>query len=690
MKALKTNWTVLSVSLILGGGFAGYSFASDQSTALSNKQFAQVFRTFKGFPTASNCMIKIDATVADQVSKVDYTGGCKEGFADGQGAYTIYDKSNKVALTYKGSFKNGLENGQGLQVYFDGSKYEGEFEYGQFGSKGTYTFAGGDKYIGENQNNIFMNGNGLYIWSNGSKYEGEYQNGRRHGLGKFMFVKDDKALTNPGSAYRYGRWQGDVFVVQGIFYNNSIQRQNIMSDTEYSQALQQKRERDEKLRLEAEAKAKAEQERLLAEKRERDFIANFKACPTTGNQEYFGSCELVGTDQFVGISLTKQNGKYTQMMCHNGQKVSESDMIARLTKDFKGDRCWQAAHLLPNSCKLDNYIGQCDSNKQPHGIGYHYNSPRFYMGTFVDGKKSGTGTQIFTNDNDRYDGEWLNGYYHGQGTYTFADGRKYVGSWKDDKKHGQGTFAWANGDKYEGSWQSDKRNGQGTYTFADGRKYVGSWKDSDYHGFGTLSFPKDGSYTWYKERGYGSLQGGRYVVEGEWENDEFVAACKPNRQACDKGRAIHAKKQAEIAEKERLEAQKREEAEARRRAEEAKREPVSLVFTLHNCYSQQCPAISVRPLSGQYVSYADGSTGTGYTPKVQMFPMYSHSSLKGRYEISVTLSNDRKTIVCTTTYDYKGGNIGSGIVSGISSFTVSASMSIFDDCGDIRIRGDFE
>ena len=55
------------------------------------------------------------------------------------------------------------------------------------------------------------------------------------------------------------------------------------------------------------------------------------------------------------------------------------------------------------------------------------------------------------------DGEWKDGKYHGQGTYTFKDGSKYVGEWKDDKYHGQGTWFG------KGEWK--------------GQKYVGEYKD---------------------------------------------------------------------------------------------------------------------------------------------------------------------------------------------------------------------
>ena len=33
-----------------------------------------------------------------------------------------------------------------------------------------------------------------------------------------------------------------------------------------------------------------------------------------------------------------------------------------------------------------------------------------------------------------YVGEWKNGKYHGQGTFTFKYGEKFVGEWKDDKE----------------------------------------------------------------------------------------------------------------------------------------------------------------------------------------------------------------------------------------------------------------
>ena len=51
----------------------------------------------------------------------------------------------------------------------------------------------------------------------------------------------------------------------------------------------------------------------------------------------------------------------------------------------------------------------------------------------------------FAVDGSKYVGEWKEGKWDGQGTYTFADGRKYVGEFKENKYHGQGTYTYADG-----------------------------------------------------------------------------------------------------------------------------------------------------------------------------------------------------------------------------------------------------
>ena len=36
----------------------------------------------------------------------------------------------------------------------------------------------------------------------------------------------------------------------------------------------------------------------------------------------------------------------------------------------------------------------------------------------------------------QYEGDLKDGKYHGQGTFTYADGGNYAGGWKDGEMHG--------------------------------------------------------------------------------------------------------------------------------------------------------------------------------------------------------------------------------------------------------------
>ena len=48
-------------------------------------------------------------------------------------------------------------------------------------------------------------------------------------------------------------------------------------------------------------------------------------------------------------------------------------------------------------------------------------------------------------ENGKYVGQWKNGKWNGQGTFTYNDGVKYVGEFKDNYFHGEGSFTQPNG-----------------------------------------------------------------------------------------------------------------------------------------------------------------------------------------------------------------------------------------------------
>ena len=121
-------------------------------------------------------------------------------------------------------------------------------------------------------------------------------------------------------------------------------------------------------------------------------------------------------------------------------------------------------------------------------------------------------------DGNKYVGEFRDGKFNGQGTFTWGPksegaGDKYVGEYRDDKRTGQGTFTWGPksewaGDKYVGEYRDDKRTGQGTYTDANGNKYDGEWRDGKRTGQGTYT---DANGT---------------VTEGIWKDGTFQYAQK--------------------------------------------------------------------------------------------------------------------------------------------------------------------
>ena len=49
-------------------------------------------------------------------------------------------------------------------------------------------------------------------------------------------------------------------------------------------------------------------------------------------------------------------------------------------------------------------------------------------------------------DGEKYVGEWLNGMYHGFGTYYYANGtQKYEGQYLDGNQNGNGVYFYVNG-----------------------------------------------------------------------------------------------------------------------------------------------------------------------------------------------------------------------------------------------------
>jgi hypothetical protein len=149
-----------------------------------------------------------------------------------------------------------------------------------------------------------------------------------------------------------------------------------------------------------------------------------------------------------------------------------------------------------------------------------------YEGEYLDNYRDGFGTYTWVNG-DKYVGEWSMDNHDGFGTYTWETGDKYVGEWINGIKTGEGTYYYNNGIIYEGTFLNGLFNGQGKMKWPNGDLYIGEWKNDCRTGYGTYYFSDGEIYQGYflngDQHGYGQitfLDGSTLV--GTWENGKYI------------------------------------------------------------------------------------------------------------------------------------------------------------------------
>jgi hypothetical protein len=137
-----------------------------------------------------------------------------------------------------------------------------------------------------------------------------------------------------------------------------------------------------------------------------------------------------------------------------------------------------------------------------------------YKGECKGGKAHGHGEAI---GKDRYQGEFVNGYPHGPGTYIWGDGERFVGRFvkgepqiphngcyvADPRLRGKyngkcrGGKAYGRGkavgiDTYDGEFIDGVLNGQGTYVWRNGDRYIGQFREGKPYGRGVMKYAGGG------------------------------------------------------------------------------------------------------------------------------------------------------------------------------------------------------
>ena len=172
-------------------------------------------------------------------------------------------------------------------------------------------------------------------------------------------------------------------------------------------------------------------------------------------------------------------------------------------------------------------------NKRSEGVFYNgfllgqgiiiYSNGEILTGNFLRGIMNGNGEHI-RKDGSIYKGVFKNGKYDGLGKEFFEDGTKFEGFFSDGQKK-YGTFQWSNGSKFQGQFLNGVFHGKGIYNWANKKAYNGNWANGKMNGKGKFTYP-DGSY--YegefvngKKCGFGlyKWENDKYY-EGKWKNDK--------------------------------------------------------------------------------------------------------------------------------------------------------------------------
>ena len=110
--------------------------------------------------------------VLDPELQASYSGGCKDGKAEGSGAA-------KGRAVYVGEFHEGKKHGRGVKTWPWGDRYSGEFADDSKHGAGVYVWGARSAFAGDRYEGAFANdkrsGYGVYFWASGDAYAGPWK-----------------------------------------------------------------------------------------------------------------------------------------------------------------------------------------------------------------------------------------------------------------------------------------------------------------------------------------------------------------------------------------------------------------------------------------------------------------------------------------------------------------------------------
>lgn len=366
---------------------------------------------------------------------VDWSGNCKDGFADGNGTLTIILKKANYSfnMIYEGILVKGKKEGRGVLklylyypgmapfYYYNGSFKNDEFDgYGEFRSDYPYPIDPADFGKGISMESMNLD---LPIWRSDLFFY-EFK-------GNFVAGKIGDTENATGKTKKMS-WVGKLTEYTGIVKNGKPNGRGTATDASIMA--------------------------LMMGQRRSSASGNF----VNGRLEGYGR-EVMSWSEYEGEfvnGLWEGKGKLTFYEdSYNSKNIGNISSV--MEANFKQG-------LADGFCTI-----------------YYQNTAAYrYTGPIKDGNLEGTGEIEFL-DGSKLRGNFRNGKMEGEGAITFANGDKFSGMYADGKPV-KGTLYYYSGSKYVGAMsvreEKDKitgkpvqvyiRQGKGTMTDKDGRTYT--------------------------------------------------------------------------------------------------------------------------------------------------------------------------------------------------------------------------
>jgi hypothetical protein len=452
-----------------------------------------------------------------------------EFFVKEYGLIYSWDEAARTATISYPSF--GLLIDEIKNTDIEQLRYEGEFTEGEWTGTGSFYYTNGQPfYTGEIKNRM-LEGKGTFYLLNGLKsHEGHFEDGVLQGDGKTYYHYGDQhylqydgqfkdglrnglgtLYSGPDDLWYVGGWKDGEFHGKGKVYIEGT----VVYDGDW-------------IEHNKDGFGKEYYQINASLKYEGDF----------SNDLYHGqgAFYFMNGSKFVGQFVEGEFGEGTFY-----EKINEKYEAVEQVENGTGKK------FFVNG---DYYTGELISGI-PNGTGKYYQADGYllYEGEFLDGKYHGQGShftdyatytgeflegqlvqgKMLTNDVLEYEGQFLDFYFHGEGKLYEYGQLSYEGDFVEGSKHGDGKeFYIPGGLMFEGSYNMGSKEGYGTlYYHNENKWYEGDFSHGRFHGNGKFyneqgKLTYDGEFESNLMHGTGTLyfgNGDRF--EGEFEYDSL-------------------------------------------------------------------------------------------------------------------------------------------------------------------------